>query len=274
MQSPSTSLGASTMHVFSYKNRVAVLIAALLLVFALNIFSVNVRGFFVGVLSPVQGFFWDLGQTGSHFFSGLFNAASLKKENIAIEERMLAFQQELVSLQDVEKENEQLRNALGLGIEKEFSILSARIVGKDPSQDILFLNRGSKDGVQKGMAVITPEKVAVGRVEKVFESASRVMLFSHQASSFEAKILKEGVVGAVQGQGRHQALLDLIPQESAVVSGDIVVSASLGGVFPENLLIGEVKEVRASQEKSFQQATLSLFFNVRKAGLLFLIKNR
>lgn len=262
------------MHVFSSKNRVAVLVASLLFVFALNIFSGSVRGFFVGVLSPIQGFFWDAGQASSRFFSGLFRGVSLERENSIAQDRMLQLQQELIVLQDVQKENESLREALRLGTEKKFGVVSSRIIGKDPSQDILILNAGSRDGVQKGMPVMTPENVAAGKIEEVFENSSRVMLLSHPASSFEAKILKEGVVGAVQGQGGYQALLDLIPQESTVVPGDIVVSASLGGVFPENLLVGEVKEVRVSDEKSFQQASLSLFFDVRKAGLLFIIKNK
>lgn len=259
---------------FSPKNRVFLIVVALVFVFALNLFSGNVRGFFVGVFSPVQGFFWDLGQTTSHFFSGLFHSASLQEEAMRLEERTQELLQELLSLQDIEKENEQLRGALGLGVEKQFHVISSRIIGKDPSQDILLLDKGSRDGVSQGMAVITPTKAAVGKIGEVFETSSRVVLLSHTASSFDAKLVREGVVGVVRGQGSYRVLYDLIPQESAVVPGDIVVSASLGGVFPENLLIGEVKEVRASDEKSFQQATLSLFFDVRKAGPLFIIDKK
>jgi len=262
------------MKFFSFKNKIFLSIVALLLVFALNLFSDKVRGFFVETLSPIQGFFWDFGQTSSHFFSGLSNAASLKKENIQLEERMLALLQELLSLQGVEKENEQLRKTLDLGVEKKFSIISSRIIGKDPSQDILLLDKGSKDGVREGMAVITPAKAAVGKIGEVFETTSRITLLSHPASSFDVKILREGIVGLVQGQGGYVAFLDLIPQESKIVQGDIVVSASLGGIFPEDLLVGQVKEVKTSNEKSFQQAVLSLFFDVRKAGPLFIIDNK
>lgn len=261
------------MRLFSLKNKVFLIVIALAFVFSLNLFSNRVRGFFSEALSPIQGFFWDLGQTSSYFFSGLFNAASLKKENIQLEERMLALSQELLSLQDTEKENEQLRKALGLGTEKRFRIISSRIIGKDPYQDILLLNKGSNDGVSQGMAVITPEQTAVGRIGEVFETSSRVILLSHSASALDAKIPREGIVGAVRGMGRYQALYDLIPQESAVAQGDIVVSASLGGIFPENLLIGKIKEVKTSDEKLFQQATLSLFFDVKKAGLLFIVWN-
>ncbi|MDO8474571.1 MAG: rod shape-determining protein MreC [bacterium] len=262
------------MESFSLKNRVFLIVVALALVFALNLFSGKVRGFFLETFSPVQGFFWDLGSASSRFFSGLFNSASLKKENIQLEERMLVLLQELLSLQSIEKENEQLRETLGLGIEKKFNIISSRIIGKDPSQDILVLDKGRRDGVVQDMAVITPANAAVGRIGEVFETTSRVMLFSHPASSFEAKIVREGVVGATRGQGGYQALLDLIPQESRVVPGDIVVSASLGGIFPEGLLIGEVKEVKTSRDQSFQQATLSLFFDVRKAGPLLIIDKK
>jgi len=262
------------MRFFSFKNKVFVIAAALVFVFSLNFFSDKVRGFFLEILSPVQGFFWDIGQTSSHFFSGFFNAASLKEENMQLEERMLVLQQELLSLQGVEQENEQLRKALGLGIEKEFTVISSRVIGKDPSQDILLLDKGSRDGVQEDMAVITPAKAAVGKIGAVFETTSRVMLLSHPASSFDAKILREGVVGLVRGKGGYRALLDLIPQESSVVPGDMVVSASLGGIFPENLLIGEVAEVETSGERSFSQAEIALFFDVRKAGLLFIIDNK
>jgi rod shape-determining protein MreC len=262
------------MRFFSLKSKVFGVVAVIALLFTLNIFSSNVRGFFFGVFSPVQGFFWDFGQTSSQFFSGLFHAVSLKRENIRLQEHMLQLQQELLSLESVRQENEQLRKALALGIEKKFSIISSRIIGKDPSQDILILNKGGADGVQEGMAVITPGQAAVGRIGEVFETASRVVLLSHPASSFDAKIVREGVVGLVQGKGGYEASLDLIPQESKVVPGDIVASASLGGIFPEDLLVGEVKDVKASNEKSFQQANLSLFFDVREAGLLLIINNK
>ena len=271
---PFGKLRAGTMRFFSLKNKVFGVAAVVALLFVLNIFSGNVRGFFLGFFSPVQGFFWDIGQTSSQFFSGFLNAVSLKKENIRLEEHMLQLQQELLSLEGVRQENEQLRKALSLGIEKKFSIISSRIIGKDPSQDILILDKGGTDGVQEGMAVVTPGQAAVGRIEDVFETASRVVLLSHPASSFDAKIVREGVVGLVQGKGGYEASLDLIPQESRVMPGDIVVSASLGGIFPEDLLVGEVQEVKAGNEKSFQQASLSLFFDMREAGLLFIINDK
>src|SRR3989338_7982886 len=81
------------MHFFSLKNRVFGVVVALAFVLSLNLFSGNVRGFFAEALSPMQGFFWGFGSASSHFFSGLFNAASLKKENIQLEERMLRLSQ-------------------------------------------------------------------------------------------------------------------------------------------------------------------------------------
>ena len=262
------------MNPFPLKNRGLVLLVAFGLVFSLNLFSRDVRGFFSAVFSPFQSFFWNLGDSSSDFFSGIFHGAALSRENMGLVSENLKLQQELLSLRDIREENESLRKALSLGIEKEFHIISSRIVGKDPSEDILFLNKGSRDGVVKGMAVMTPENVAVGRIGEVLEHSSSLILLSNRGSSFDAKILKEGVVGLVRGQGRYRALLDLIPQESTVLPGNVVVSAGLGGIFPENLLIGEVKEVKTSDTKSFQQATLSLFFDVRKTDVVFVIQEQ
>lgn len=258
----------------SFKNRGFVLLITLLLVFSLNLFSKEVRSLFSVVFSPFQSFFWNLGNTSSDFLSGFFHGAFFKEENARLGSENLKLQQELLSLQDIQNENEQLRKALSLGVEKEFHIVSSRIVGKDPSEDVLFLDRGSSDGIQEGMAVITPENVAVGKVGQVFEHSSRLILLSHPVSSFDAKVSSEGIVGVVRGQGRGRSLLDFIPQESRLLPGDVVVSASLGGIFPENLLIGEVKEVKTSDAKSFQQAALSLFFDVREVDLVFVIEER
>lgn len=262
------------MRLFSIKSRVIVLLAALGLVFSLNLFSGEARSFFSAAFSPFQSWLWNFGDSSSDFFSGVFHGSSFKKESMRLELENLKLQQELIVLQDTERENEQLRKALSLGIEKEFHIISSRIVGKDPSEDTLFLDQGSRDGIVQGMVVITPENVAVGRVGEVFEGSSRLMLLSHPKSSFDAKILQEGTMGLVRGQGRYQAMLDLIPQDSKVSPGDTVVSASLGGIFPENLLIGRVREVKANDAKLFQQAALSLFFDARKAGLVFVIDEK
>jgi rod shape-determining protein MreC len=262
------------MNLFSLKNRGIVLLVTLLFVFSLNLFSKEVRSFFSVAFSPFQSFFWNLGDSSSDFFSGIFRASSLAKENGRLESENLRLLQELITLQDIQKENESLRKALSLGIEKKFHSIPSSIVGKDPSQDTLFLNKGSSDGVREGMAVITPENVAVGKIGAVFERSSRLILLSHPESSFDAKIVKEGIVGVVRGQGRYRALLDFIPQESRVLPGDVVVSSSLGGIFPENLLIGEVKEVKTSDKQSFQQAPLSLFFDVRKVDLVFVIEEK
>lgn len=259
---------------FSLKNRGIVLLVALALVFSLNLFSKDVRSFFSAALSPFQSWFWNLGDSSSDFISGIFRGATIKKENTGLVAENLKLQQELFSLQDIQKENQHLRKALALGVEKEFHIISTSIVGKDPTEDILFLDKGSSDGIREGMAVITPEKVAAGRIGEVFEHSSRLILLSHPKFSFDAKIVEEGIVGVVRGQGMYRALLDFIPQESKVLPGDVVVSASLGGIFPENLLIGKVKEVKTSDAKSFQQATLSLFFDVRKVDLVFVIEER
>ena len=262
------------MKLFSLKNRVVVMLAALGLVFALNIFSGEVRSFFSAAFSPFQSWFWNLGGSSSNFFSGIFHGASFRKENMILGLENLKLQQELISLQDTERENEQLRKALSLGIEKEFHIISSRIVGKDPSEDTLFLDKGSNDGIMPGMAVITPENVAVGKIGEVLESSSRLILLSHPKSSFDAKISQEGTMGLVRGQGRYQALLDLIPQDSKVSPGDTVLSASLGGIFPKNLLIGRLREVKANDTKSFQQASLSLFFDVSRVDLVFVIDEK
>ncbi len=50
--------------------------------------------------------------------------------------------------------------------------------------------------------------------------------------------------------------LNLIPQDSTLESGDLVLTSGLGGGYPPNLIIGQVGNVRKSDVDLFQQATV------------------
>ncbi len=154
---------------------------------------------------------------------------------------------------------------MGIGLQKEFKLALAQVIGKDISQDSILINKGVQDGLLKNMPIITEQNVLVGRVSEVYDRFSKVMLISHKDSSLDAGL------GIVRGQGNFNLLFDLIPREQEIFQEDIVVTNGLDNDFPKGLLVGQIKEVKKSDLEPFQQAEIEPAFNISRLEKVFII---
>lgn len=242
-------------------------------IFGLNFFQDDIKSFFYNSSAFSQGILWNIGENASDFFASVFNVENLRKEKEQLSCNNQELLAKIVILEDLKKENDELRNALGLGLEKEYNLLLAQIIGKDISQDFLTINRGFADGVSKNMPVVTGHKVLVGKISEVYKNYSKVMLISNKKVSFDATILKKDISGVVKGLGGFKILFDLLPQDKEISKDDIVISSSFGGIFPKDFLVGMVINIKKNDIDSFQQAELSLSFDINTSSEVFVITN-
>jgi rod shape-determining protein MreC len=249
------------------KRKVVIGAVALLFLFSLNVVSSEARGFALSVSSPFQAALWRAGDSVSTFFAG----GRLRQENELLEQENLALLQETISLQDIAKENDELRSILNFGLQDEFTLEAAAIIGKNLAEDVITIRGGSEKGIREDMPVITSSKVAVGKVAQVFSGYSYVRLLSAKDKKLDAKISETQVTGVVQGRGGQRIFLDLVPQEEQFAPGDIVVTSQLGSSFPENILIGKVRNIIKTGADPFQKADIQPFFSLKKAEFVLII---
>jgi rod shape-determining protein MreC len=247
----------------------AVLVVAVIV--ALNFFQKQVRNSFYLISSPIQASLWQAGDRVSDFFETIVEIKNLKKENKELKLKIQSLLAENTSLKELKSENETLRTALNIGLQEEFRLTMVQVIGKDISQGLLTINRGSKQGIAKDLAVITEQKNLIGKISEVYDDFSKIMLISDKISSFDAKIQEQEIFGVVKGKGGLNLFIDRVPQEKEIKTGDILVTSALGGIFPESLLVGEIKDVKKSDIEPFQQAEISVFFNFSELENLFVI---
>lgn len=252
-------------------SKVLIIFVLILVVLVFGFYQKEVKNLAYGFSSAWQMAFWQAGERVSDFFKGVLRRGEIKEEmdQALLENQKLLNQ--IASLKEIEKENQVLREALELGLEKEFQLELAYLISKDISKDSLLINKGKEEGVLEGMPVITSGKVLVGRIGQVFKDFSEVILISNKESSFEAKIAGQDIFGVAKGKGSLKVSLELISKEKAVSEEDLVVSSSLGGIFPQGLLVGQVKEIKKSDVEPFQTAEIIIGFTVDNLGKLFII---
>jgi rod shape-determining protein MreC len=209
----------------------------------------------------------------SSFFETISEIKRLKKENEELKIKNQELMSQIANLVELKKENEILREALALGLEKEFKVSLAQITGKDISQDFILINKGSENGIVENMPVITSQKILVGKIYKVYKNYSRVMLITNKENSFGGKIVGKEILAEVSGRGNLKIIFDLIPSEKEISEGDLVETTVLGGIFPKGLLVGKIGKIQKSDVQSFYQAEISPFFDINKLENVFIILN-
>ena len=243
------------------------------MVFFFNFFQLKIKNLFYLISSPLQKKLWKSGGTISNFFASFLKIKKVEKEINSLKKENAALTAQIARLRNLEEENIFLRKALQIGLNEDFNLFMAEVIGKDPSQDSFLINKGKKDGVEKEMPVITEEKVLLGRIEEVYRDFSKVRLISNKKSSFDAEVQGKDVTGLVKGRGNFNLILDLVPYEKEINEGDLVITSSFGGIFPSGILVGKVKKIEKKDTEPFQKIEIEPSFNVSLIKRVFLIKS-
>lgn len=124
-------------------------------------------------------------------------------------------------------------------------MIAARVIGAGTSSTsrVVFVDRGSLSGVQKGMAVLTPDGI-VGKILASYPMASQVLLVTD--TSFAAGVVsqKNHARGILKGLGHTTCRVDYIPSEEKVEPGESFYTAGDDRVFPRGFPVGQVVSVQ------------------------------
>lgn len=244
----------------------------ILLILNLTSSTKGIKNFIYSISFPIQEFFWQIGEKISDSFVVFQKADFLQKENEKLSLKLKELISENIRLKYLAQENKILREALKLDLQKEFNLEMVEIVGKDISEDFILINKGKKEDISKGSAVITAQKVLVGRISNVYENFSKVALISNKESSFDAEIPEKNITGVVKGKGNFKLFLEFLPKEEEIAPGELVITTSLSKIYPKGLLVGEIKSVKKEDIEPFQKAEISPAFEIGKEKYLFIIQ--
>ncbi len=125
--------------------------------------------------------------------------------------------------------------------------LAANVINYDPAglQKFIIIDRGSRDGVEVGMAVISPYYF-VGLVTEVEEDTARVTLAIDGSSAVGARLLQSKGTGVVYGRWQMGGRMELQHVDRAIVpqDGETIVTSDESGArtarVPGGLIIGKV----------------------------------
>lgn len=198
---------------------------------------------------------------------------------------------EYFSLKKVNKqlmiENKQLRKQLASSFiiadtntyyrkDSLFSFIEARVIRNtiNKQKNFILINKGSLQGIEADMGVITSEGIC-GTVVEVSERFSKIMSVLNIQNKVNARIKKNNHLGSIEWEGKdyRMGLLTDIPLHVMLDKGDTAITSGNSTIFPEGIPIGAVEENITHPGKNFNQYTLRFFVDYNQLYTVYVIKN-
>lgn len=179
----------------------------------------------------------------------------------------------------LETEIQELKDMLELNRTlTEYTPINATILSRNKNYwfNQIMIDKGSKDGIKKDMAVVTKNGL-VGKISRVYPHSSEIKLITSDDTNYKVSVTIK------TGNGDSYAILNGYDSEtecvmvvgvdkmSSVKVGDTIVTSGLGGMFPGGIYVGVVRDIKSDKydlSKTLYINTFQDFNNIHYVTVL------
>lgn len=184
-----------------------------------------------------------------------FQYAELAAENESLRQRVAQLERDAIAGQDAQRENERMKDLLGLAEERpELQYRDAAVVRRASSNWTadLTIDRGTLGGVEVNDCVIDQCGHLIGVVTEASPNSSRVTTILDPALELGGRVARTDEDAVLEGDFTlmQEGLLRLsfVSEEAKLVTGDQVTTSGLGGVYPRGLVVGSVRTLEVEKD--------------------------
>ncbi len=177
----------------------------------------------------------------------------LREENLELTARLRLANLQLQRFAALEDENRRLRDMRenSAGVADRVLVASIMNVDLDPFRHRVLVDKGARDGVFKGQAVLDAEGI-FGQVSQVHAETAEVILITDAEHAIPVQSNRSGLRTIAVGTGDSDRLsLPFVTGESDLKVGDLLISTGIGGVFPRGYPVAEVTRVDRDPAATF-----------------------
>jgi rod shape-determining protein MreC len=199
----------------------------------------------------------------------------LRQRNAELEGEVAELQAQVIQLQQEVGQTQVLAALVDfIRVRPENEYAAAAVIGRDPSPFLhyVIINRGSNEGILRGMPVVTNQGL-IGRIDAVIADAARVQLITDPASIVNVRLQNAATEASLVGSVTGDLTVEMIPRAINVQSGDLVLTSGLGGGYPPDLIVGQVVNERSRDFDLFKQATVQPVVDFNGLEIVLVIVN-
>lgn len=267
-----------------FRNNGGLLVVAAVLLAAVLAVGAYILGYdpLTGVLEVLATPFRAASSAVTNWAEGQYDRAfryeELQAENEALRQRVAELERDAIAGQDAARENERMKDLLGLAEERpELQYRDAAVVRRssDNWRSDLTIDRGTLGGVEVNDCVIDQYGHLIGVVTEANPNSSRVTtildpdleLGGRVARTDEDAILEGDFTLMLEGLLR----LAFVSEDAKLVTGDQVTTSGLGGVYPPGLVVGSVRTLYVEEDGISRYAQVEPAADINGAQYVYVI---
>lgn len=271
---------------FFHKNGVLLLVIALLLSLLVGISSALMGGTAdplsnaaTTITAPVRSLVSNVLDWAEGVYNYVFRYEELNTELDTLRKQVADLEAQLREGGEAARENQQLRQLLRLQEKhQDFVFESARVTQRSTTnwESTFTLSKGSSAGVQTGNCVISETGALVGVVEEVGLNYCRVSTVINTDIEMGGICVRTDCAGILEGdfalmsQGRLK--LSYLPDDAQLRPGDQILTSGQGDIYPPDLVVGRVEELRSDPSGMMRYAVLKPQARLDSLVEVFIIK--
>lgn len=194
----------------------------------------------------------------------------LKTENEKLRKENAELRKQLADYYDVKQENAKLWKYYDLKKQNpSYKIQPAAVIMRDANDDFysFTLDIGTSSGVSVNNPVIT-ENGLVGWVYKADLTTCKVKTIlspDTKAGAVDKQSNDSGIIsGSASLSDNNLTSLTKLEENNKIKQGDMIVTSGTGGIYPGNLIIGRVKEIKFNSYDASRYAVVEPYEDIRR----------
>jgi rod shape-determining protein MreC len=204
-----------------------------------------IRYWAVATVTPFERFFHGVGYNIRHGWSNYIDLRNTRQQNHDLQEQIARLRIEQAALSEDAIQGHRLQAMLDFQQHYVSNTVAAQVIGTSGSDlsRVLYIDKGSKDGLKPDQAVITPDGI-IGKLRDVFAHTSQVLLINDQTSGAGVVLATTRIRAILRGSTTGQILINNLTPDSRIKPGEQVLTSGGDQVYPRGLPVGTIESIK------------------------------
>ena len=223
------------------------------------------RTWVVGAIAPVEKLFHGVGYNIRYAWSNYIDLRNTRQQNRELKDEVARLRLEEAELAQDALQGQRLQALLNFQRHYVTSTVAAQVIGTSGTDQsrVLYIDKGSEDGLKVDQAVITPDGI-VGKIRETMSHTSQVLLINDPSSGAGVLLVSTRIRGILHGSQEGHVVINNLTPDSRIKPGEKVLTSGGDQIYPRGLNVGTIESI--TPDPDHQPYTL---ISIKPAASLF-----
>ena len=202
------------------------------------------RSWIVGAVTPFERFFHGIGHNVRYGWSNYIDLRNTRRQNRDLQNEVARLRLEQAEFAEDAMQGHRLQAMLKFQQHYVASTVAAQVIGTSGTDQshVLYIDKGSNDGLKVDQAVITPDGI-VGKLREVLSNTSQVLVINDQTSGAGVLLASTRTRAILHGSATGHLVINNLTPDSRIKPGEQVLTSGGDQIYPRGLPVGTVESI-------------------------------